>query len=79
MANDIQHLSYSSISMYLDCPEAWRRKYIAKEQTQSSPALAFGSAFHNTTEKYIASKAKKDSAALLSMWGAEWSKAASDE
>lgn len=21
----VEHLSYSSISMYLDCPEAWRR------------------------------------------------------
>lgn len=50
---ELDHLSYSSISAYLDCPENWRRKYIAKEPTQSSPALAFGSAFHGTIEKLV--------------------------
>jgi len=49
----IEHLSYSSISMYLDCPEAWRRKYIAKEPTKTTSALAFGSAFHGTVERMI--------------------------
>ena len=77
---DIQHLSYSSISMFLDCPEAWRRKYIEKQPTVSSPALAFGSAFHNTTEKYIAAKAMGiESETLLGIWNAEWAKASSDE
>ncbi|MFA5466560.1 MAG: PD-(D/E)XK nuclease family protein [Candidatus Izemoplasmatales bacterium] len=71
---DLQHLSYSSISMFLDCPEAWRRKYIAKEQTMSSPALAFGSAFHGSVEKYIAGE---DS--LLGLWGTEWKAASSDD
>jgi len=49
----IEHLSYSSISMYLDCPEAWRRKYIVKEPTRTTSALAFGSAFHGTVERMI--------------------------
>ncbi|MEZ0396811.1 MAG: PD-(D/E)XK nuclease family protein [Anaerolineales bacterium] len=49
----IEHLSYSSVSMYLDCPEAWRRKYIAKEPTRTTSALAFGSAFHGTIERMI--------------------------
>jgi len=49
----IDHLSYSSISMYLDCPEAWRRKYIAGEPTKKTSALAFGSAFHGTVESVI--------------------------
>lgn len=47
------HLSYSSISMYLDCPEAWRRKYIAGEPTRKTGALAFGSAIHNTIERIV--------------------------
>lgn len=50
----IDHLSYSSITAYLDCPENWRRKYLAKEPTMSSPALVFGSAFHGTVEKLVA-------------------------
>lgn len=50
----IEHLSYSSISMYMDCPESWRRKYIAKEPTRTTSALAFGSAFHGTVERIVA-------------------------
>ncbi len=69
--SEINHLSYSSITAYLDCPENWRRKYIAKEPTQSSPALVFGSAFHNTLEKLVVDP-KIDP---LSMWGEAWGKA----
>lgn len=69
--SEINHLSYSSITAYLDCPENWRRKYIAKEPTQSSPALVFGSAFHNTLEKLVVDP-KIDP---LSMWGGAWEKA----
>ena len=64
---ELDHLSYSSISMYLACPESWRRKYIAKEPTVSSPALVFGSAIHATVEHYI--QAGGD---LLSIWGEKW-------
>lgn len=49
----IDHLSYSAISLYLNCPENFRRKYIAKEPTITTPALVFGSAFHNTVEHYL--------------------------
>lgn len=66
----IEHLSYSSITAYLDCPENWRRKYIAKEPTQSSPALAFGSAFHSTIETLV-TKPESD---VLSIWGTSWAK-----
>lgn len=69
--NELQHLSYSSITSYLDCPENWRRKYIAKEPTQSSPALVFGSAFHSTIEKLVC----EPEAEVLSIWGGEWNKA----
>ena len=73
----IQHLSYSSISAYLDCPENWRRKYIAKEPTMSSPALAFGSAFHETVERLVVEALGKDFSGIdvLSIWGQEWEKA----
>ena len=68
---EINHLSYSSITVYLDCPENWRRKYIAKEPTQSSPALVFGSAFHGTIEKLVVNPDLEP----LSMWGEAWGKA----
>lgn len=67
----IDHLSYSSITSYLDCPENWRRKYIAKEPTQSSPALVFGSAFHDTVEKFV----QTPESDILSIWGGAWAKA----
>ena len=49
----IEHLSYSSISTYLLCPESWRRRYILKEKTLTATALVFGSATHNTIEAYM--------------------------
>jgi hypothetical protein len=51
----IEHLSYSSISLYLDCPEAWRRKYLEGEPTYKTSALAFGTAIHGTIEQMIKS------------------------
>lgn len=69
--SEINHLSYSSITAYLDCPENWRRKYIAKEPTQSSPALVFGSAFHGTIEKLVVNPDLEP----LSMWKEAWGKA----
>ncbi|HAX96124.1 MAG TPA: hypothetical protein DCY35_06350 [Prolixibacteraceae bacterium] len=69
--SSIQHLSYSSITAYLDCPENWRRKYIAKEPTMSSPALVFGSAFHGTLEKLVIDSTAK----VTDTWRGEWTKA----
>lgn len=66
----IDHLSYSSISLYLDCPEAWRRKYIAQEPTKSSPALVFGSAFHGAIEEQLTMGTP-----AAENWPQAWSKA----
>jgi hypothetical protein len=49
----LDHLSYSSISMYLSCPESWRRKYIAQEKTFGTPELQLGSAVHNCIEDML--------------------------
>lgn len=66
----IDHLSYSSISLYLDCPENWRRRYIAKEPTVSTPALAFGSAFHGALEAQLTTGQK-----ALDAWPTAWTAA----
>lgn len=66
----IDHLSYSSISTYLACPESWRRKYIAKEPTITTPALVFGSAIHGTIEEYISAGGK-----LPELWSKHWNNA----
>lgn len=42
----IDHLSYSSISSYLQCARHWRYRYIDRQPSPSSDALLFGSAWH---------------------------------
>lgn len=49
----MQHLSYSSINLYLTCAEHWRRKYLLQQPQPSSPALVIGSAVHGTIEQAI--------------------------
>lgn len=74
----IEHLSYSSISTYMSCPELWRRKYIAKEPTFSTPALVFGSAIHQTLETYICQN-EKTTDKLLVLWSGAWAQATEKE
>ncbi len=70
----IEHLSYSSISLFLDCPEAWRRKYIAQEPTRKTSALAFGSAFHGTVERML----QNTQYDWTAVWSEEFEKAFQD-
>lgn len=72
--SEITHLSYSSISMFLTCSESFRRKYIAGEPTFSSPALAFGSAFHGTLQSHLQNGAK-----LIDTWQSKWAECSADE
>lgn len=65
----IDHLSYSSISTFLECGENWRRKYILKEPTKSSPALVFGSAFHGSVEQAVT---PGNQTPILDLWSAKW-------
>jgi hypothetical protein len=74
--SELLHLSYSSINLYLTCPENFRRKYLIGESTPSTPALLTGSAFHNTIERYIATKetieAIPDDLTLSNLWHTAW-------
>lgn len=67
----IDHLSYSSITTFLECPENWRRKYLLKEPTTTNPALVFGSAFHGSVELAVIPGNKIP---LLDLWQANWAK-----
>ncbi len=71
----INHLSYSSINLYLECAEAWRRKYIAKEPTASNPNLVLGKAFHGTIENAILLPQTN----ILHIWKDQFDKAAQEE
>lgn len=66
----VEHLSYSSITSYLACGQAWKYKYVDGIKSPTSPALVFGSAFHGTIEHWV-SKPESD---LLAVWMTEWQK-----
>jgi len=74
MTDQLDHLSYSSITMYMDCAESWRRKYIAKEKTKTTSALALGSAFHGTVERMVA----LGTVDISSIWREEFDKQFTD-
>ena len=65
----IDHLSYSSISTYQLCPRSWRYRYLDKVEAPTSPALVFGSAFHNTVEAYLRDGSEKP---LAHHWTEAW-------
>lgn len=68
----LEHLSYSSISMYLSCARSWKFKYLEQVPTYSTPELAFGSAIHGAIEGYL-SQAERTKQPI-DFWGASWSK-----
>jgi len=63
----MQHLSYSSINLYLTCPEHWRRKYLLQQPQPSTPALVIGSAVHGTIEESLVSRQP-----LAQLWPGVW-------
>lgn len=66
---DLDHLSYSSISSYLMCARAWRYHYLDKAPALTSPALVFGSAFHEAAELYVRNP---DGDTLPALWSEAW-------
>jgi len=54
---ELSHLSYSSISSYLSCGAKWNYHYIQKVPALTSTNLVFGSAWHNTIEKFLEMRA----------------------
>lgn len=48
-----EYLSYSSISLYLSCSEAWKRKYVEGVKSPPTPTLLLGSAIHDTIEESV--------------------------
>jgi RecB family exonuclease len=67
---DLDHLSYSSVSSYLLCGHAWYLHYVQKVQTPTAPALVFGTAWHELTERYL-----RTGEPLEALWPGAWSKA----
>jgi RecB family exonuclease len=48
----VDHLSASSISTYLKCPETWRRRYIDDQRTPATTNMALGTTLHKLIERH---------------------------
>lgn len=49
-----KRVSFSQFSIYLQCPHKWKLDYIEKRRSyQPSIHTVFGTAFHNTVQKYL--------------------------
>jgi hypothetical protein len=69
---ELDHLSYSSISLYTTCPAAWEKKYVEKIPTPTSAALVFGSAFHTAVESLVGSRAAGKVVDAPVLWSGVW-------
>jgi len=72
MIEQIDHLSYSSITTYQMCPRSWRFHYLDRVQTPTSPALIFGSAFHETVEEHVKTAFATDRVPVADRWARHW-------
>jgi hypothetical protein len=66
----IEHLSYSSITTYLNCAANWKFKYIDQLPTYSTPELVLGTAVHNAVEAYLLGQGD-----LITVYPQAWEKA----
>lgn len=49
-----KNISFSQLSMYLNCPKCWERAYLRKESVFTSNInTTFGTAFHNTLQDWL--------------------------
>ena len=73
---ELSHLSYSSLSTYQLCARSWRFKYVDKVRTPTTPALAFGTAWHGTVETVIRNNAARQGSDVEAIWRERWGLAA---
>jgi hypothetical protein len=70
------NLSASAIDTYLKCPEKFRRRYIERERSLSSPAMILGSSFHaaegENFQQKIESKEDMTTADVVDVYSGEF-------
>jgi len=66
---ELTHLSYSSISHYLNCGKSWQFKYQQQLPEKKSSNLIFGSAVHGAIRQHI-----QGGSDLRQSWRESWSK-----
>lgn len=71
---ELEHLSYSSIALWLECPRKFRFRYLDRLPSPTTPSLAFGSAFHSTVARVLCEWYAGNTPDLPSVWSEEWTK-----
>jgi putative RecB family exonuclease len=72
MKPPVEHLSFSSMSLYFTCSRAWRFRYVDRLSTATSSNLVFGSAFHDTIEVALTQLAEGEKPSLTDLWLHNW-------
>lgn len=76
MSLPVDHLSASSLSTFMRCPEKWRRRYVCREYEPPSGNLILGSAAHaaetQSDADYMESGAPAPVEAVLDHYAAEF-------
>lgn len=72
----LEHLSVSSVSLLMRCPEKFRRRYIAREYEAPSPAMILGSAVGaaegHADQCVIAGQERPSSGEVADLFSEEW-------
>lgn len=69
---ELDHLSYSSISMYQLCTRSWRFRYVEKAVGPVSAAALFGTAMHQTIETLIRDRYEGRISNPQQLWVRTW-------
>ncbi len=79
----IQHLSHSSHSLWLSCPDAWRRRYLLGEKFPASTSMFIGTACDSALTAYaearISGNDSMELGDLLAAYDAGWEPALEDQ
>ncbi len=70
MYSDVYELNYSKIKTYLECPQAYKLKYIEEKREGLVPASSLGVSIHRTLEEYH--RNSNDPSELLSYYDDCW-------
>lgn len=72
MTAELDHLSYSSVTTYLECRAKWKFRYVDRLTVPATAALAFGSALHDAIEAVLRGRMAGESIDPQAAWSRAW-------
>lgn len=71
----VEHLSASSMSLFLTCPEQWRRKHILKESEKNFGSRFIGNVDHRVNAEIFREKMNNRDFNIEEIYRSEWNEA----